>query len=195
MDFLGARNYIINRLMAELNPKLTYHNLEHTLDVCQGVVRLSELESYPADQRILLDTAALFHDSGMLVKYRDHEEASVGIAREILPGYGYSTGDIREIAALIKVTTLPQQARTDAEKIICDADLDSFGRDDFFIQSFQLKLEWENFGIRRSSVLEWLSYELDFLESHKYFTPSAIKLRDEKKKRNIMEIKELLKRS
>ena len=192
IDFTGAKNHILEKLRQELNPKLTYHNLCHTLDVHEAVIRLSQPEQISKKELLLLETAALYHDSGMMVKYADHESYSIKIAGDSLPGFGYSQQETMEVSDLIRVTTLPQQAKTHLEKIICDADLDSMGREDFFIQSFSLRLEWKNFGIRNTTLHEWLMFELKFLENHEYYTFSAKKLRDEQKKRNIQEIKDLL---
>jgi len=192
MDLIGARDYILEMLRNELDTKLTYHNLLHTLDVHQAVVRLLNLEQLPHHEALLLETAAFYHDSGMLVKYADHEQFSVRIANEALPRFGYNEEEIQEIGNLIQVTTLPQKAITHAEKIICDADLDSLGRDDFFVQSFNLRLEWENFSIRHTSLLDWLLFELQFMEGHQYYTASAMALRNEQKMLNLKEIKDLL---
>ena len=192
MDFIGARDYILERLRMELDKKLCYHNLLHTLDVHQAVVQLSQLEKIPQQAGLVLETAAFYHDSGMLVKYTDHENYSIIIVNEALPRFGYNQEEIQEIGNLIRVTTLPQKAISPAEKIICDADLDSLGREDFFVQSFNLRLEWKNFNIRHASLSEWLLFELQFLEQHTYYTTSAMALRNDQKMRNLQEIKELI---
>ena len=195
MDFIGARDYILEKLRNELDKKLCYHNLSHTLDVHQAVIRLSTLEQVPHETIVLLETAAFYHDSGMVVKYDDHEKYSIAIANETLPKYGYSEEEILEIGNLIQVTTLPQKATSHAEQIICDADLDSLGREDFFVQSFNLRLEWENCNIRRMTPSEWFSFEIQFLEDHQYYTASARMLRNEQKIRNLEKIKILLQKS
>lgn len=195
MDFTGARNHILERLELGLDKRLRYHNLAHTLDVHHAVEILSQSENITAHSRMILETAAYYHDSGMLICYQDHEKHSIVIAREILPSYDYSTEEINEIEKLIQVTIMPQQAQTHLEKIICDADLDNLGRIDFFIQSFCLKLEWEHFNIRNTTLIEWLVFEKNFLEIHRYYTDSARKFRDEQKQINLKEITELINQS
>jgi hypothetical protein len=88
---------------------------------------------------------------------------------------------------------MPQTANTKLEKILCDADLDVLGREDFFITSFQLQLEWKLYGFMNSTMAEWIRFEIEFLEKHKYFTSSAIKLREVQKQKNIQALKDLLK--
>jgi len=192
MDFKGAKKYILTRLKNELTPVFCYHSIGHTLDVLQASHLLSDLEKLNGQQKILLETAALFHDSGILTQYRDHEAISVSIARETLPGFGYSQADIEEIAGLIMITKLPQKAISLPEKILCDADLDYLGRDDFFIHSFELQLEWRNLGIRLTNFQEWLEIQVDFLEGHQFFTSSANSLRKEKKSDHLNQIKKIL---
>lgn len=192
MDLIGARDYILEKLRNELDNKFTYHNLSHTLDVQRSVVHLSQLEKLPSHTVLLLETAAFYHDAGMLIKYCEHEEYSVSIVNQVLPGFGYSPEEIAEIGRLICVTKLPQKAVTLPEQIICDADLDSLGREDFFVQAFNLSLEWKNFNIRHTSLKEWFDFEVQFMENHEYYTSSARMLRNDKKMQNLKEIKDLI---
>jgi hypothetical protein len=192
MNFQAAQDYILSRLKKELHPNLYYHCLEHTIDVHRAALRLVKTEHPPETSVKIIETAALYHDAGMIMTYRNHEEASCRIAREILPGFGYTPEEIDDIASLIMVTTLPQAAETLPQMILCDADLDALGREDFFLTSFQLHLEWKLFNIRHMSISEWIRFEIGFLENHRYYTGSARKLRDERKSRNIEELRELL---
>lgn len=194
MDLGAASGYIIGRLRNELPSSLTYHSVEHTLDVTEAVQRLAGLEQIARHDADILETTALFHDAGMLVRYRDHETASASLAREILPGFGYSPAEIDEVARLILVTKLPQRPYDHLEQVICDADLDYLGRDDFFIYSFKLRLEWQVFRIKQTSLSEWLDIQVRFLTEHNYFTASAIRLRQETKLKNLEEVKSLIHR-
>jgi uncharacterized protein len=191
MDLSGARQYIVDRLQKELKPILFYHSPEHTLDVYDAASRLARLENIDPETIKLIETAAIYHDCGMLVTYHKHEEASCEIARNILPGFGFQEGQIDHICELILVTKLPQVTNSVAEQILCDADLDPLGREDFFINSFKLKLEWEANGILKCSLKEWLEKQITFLEMHNYYTPSQIMLRQEQKMLNLLALKEL----
>jgi uncharacterized protein len=189
MDFSAASGYIIHRLQEELNQALSYHCVEHTLDVLDATRWLADAEKIEPHHKALLETAALYHDAGMIIQYKDHESASILIAEQVLPGFGYSVSEIDKISSLILVTRLPQRPSNHLEQVICDADLDYLGRDDFFINSFKLRLEWQTNGIRNTSLPEWFDIQIHFLEEHHYFTSSAILLRNEKKLKHIEEIK------
>lgn len=195
MDFAGSRDYIIGRMRKELNPSLTYHTIEHTLDMHCAAIRLMEMEDFGDEhERLLIETAAIYHDAGMMVSYNDHETQSVLIAGEMLPTFGYSLEDIDEVAGLILVTKLPQMPTTLPEQILCDADLDSLGRDDFFIESFKLQLEWKLNGIAQTTLEEWLRFEIKFFTGHEYFTKSGRALRQKQKRKNFLEITTILER-
>ncbi|HSN50127.1 MAG TPA: HD domain-containing protein [Bacteroidales bacterium] len=192
MNFSGARNYILDRLKNELSPDLFYHCLDHTLDIFQATTRLASLEKVDEHTLMLLQTAALYHDSGMVSKYLDHEAESISIAREALPIFDYTNNETEEVARLIYVTRLPQKPENLPEQIICDADLDSLGREDYFIQAFRLRLEWSIYGILNVTLTEWFNLQEKFLREHNYFTIQARSIRQEQKSKNILEIRELL---
>ncbi len=192
MNLIGAKEFIINKLAKELNPDFTYHRIEHTLDVYESAVRIAEMENIKGKDLIMLKTAALFHDSGMLRQYIDHEEASYEIMKEILPIFDYSPEDIEEIGKMVMATKLPQNARTFLGKILCDADLDYLGRDDFIMISHQLRNEWNILDINKMNLKQWYDLQVIFLENHKYYTDTSIALRQEKKIENLNEIKKLL---
>ena len=101
LDFEGAKKYILEKLKNELNPDLRYHSISHTIDVFNSATVLAALENVNGRNLILLQTAALYHDSGLLIKYKGHEDISVLIVRKTLPKYGYKEDDIEIISEMI----------------------------------------------------------------------------------------------
>ena len=192
MDFNKAKDYILKRLENELHPNLFYHSIDHTMDVYHSAVKIAEEEGVSGDDMILIKTAAMFHDSGMIRTYVGHEEASADIARESLPQFGYDEIAIDIIAKLIMTTKLPQQADTFLEKIICDADLDYLGREDFIMISHRLRHEWVTQKINVLSLKQWYELQIEFLTSHTYFTNYAALTREKGKQENLQQIQELL---
>ena len=59
------------------------------------------------EEILLLKTAGLFHDAGHTVTYDDHEYQGTLLAREMLPGYGYTEEQIDMICGIIMSTKLP----------------------------------------------------------------------------------------
>ncbi len=193
MDFYRAKQYIINRLHNELNPKLVYHDLEHTLNVFHAAQELAKLENVNKHSTLLLLTAALYHDSGMLIDYDNHEEESVKICEKELPKFDYSAEEIKTVARLIRKTKLLEEADCILENILCDSDLDYLGRDYFFIRSTKLHYEWKLMGKHNYKMVEWLKIQVEFLESHHFYTKSAQILGEETKQNTAKEIRELYK--
>jgi uncharacterized protein len=140
----------------------------------------------------LIETAALYHDAGIIVEYFDHEIESANLAKKVLPDFGYTPDEIEYVSGLIMVTRLPQCPVLLAEKILCDADLDYLGREDFFIHSFQLRLEWQVKGVKNMNLHDWFNTQAAFLSEHQYFTNSASILRNDQKNKNLEEIMQLL---
>lgn len=188
MNYEAAKKYILNKLERELDPRLTYHSIDHTLDVLESAARLAEMEHLPPHELLLLKTACIFHDAGMLITYRGHEDASIEICHETLPAFNYSIEDTEIICRMILTTKLPQCASQHLDKILCDADLDYLGRPDFFMIAHRLKYEWDILDFHPTTLMEWYKIQRDFLSAHKYFTLSAKKLRQTYKMENLKQI-------
>ena len=186
-----TKNFIVDKLKAGLPETLYYHGFHHVMDVLSSAEMLGEMEKISPMEMELLRIAVLFHDSGFTIHSKDHETLSCGIARENLPLFGYSEKDIETICGMIMATKYPQQPKNLLEEIICDADLDYLGRDDFFEIANTLFKELSTYGIVASEK-DWYKLQENFLNSHHYFTKSAINLRDDKKKKHLEKIKKII---
>lgn len=181
--------YILEKLRNDLPAHLEYHTLAHTLDVYHRAGEIAAKEGLTGRMLELLLVAAVYHDAGYLHQRVKHEDRSCEIAREVLPGFGYNGDDIEEICRIIMATQLPQNPHSLAEQIICDADLDYLGRDDFFTTGEGLYHEMLHDGVV-ANQREWDTIQVGFLEKHRFFTPSSIALRSAKKKENLTLLKE-----
>jgi uncharacterized protein len=188
MQFQQAKEFIVKKLTEELPPKLSYHSIEHINDVYGACEHLAKEEGVEGDQLVLLLTAALYHDSGFLIQSKDHETLSCDIVRTHLPAFQYSGEQIEIICGMIIATRLPQSPKNKLEEILCDADLDYLGREDFYQIGNRLFEEFSVEGIVNNEE-EWNHVQLKFLESHTYFTNTAIKLRKQKKDDHLRQIR------
>lgn len=192
IKFEAIKENVFLRLNRGLSPKLHYHGLSHTRDdVLPAAIRLATLDDIDADDLFLLKTAALYHDIGYLESYKDHETIGARIASEELPELGYTPHQVQKIANMIMATRMPQSPRTHLEKLMCDADLNSLGRDDFFVTSHLLRLELKEMGIE-TSLKEWYTRQLKFLESQEYWTDVARQLCNPVKQSIINELRDVL---
>jgi uncharacterized membrane-anchored protein YitT (DUF2179 family) len=151
------------------------------------VQQLAHQEKVSEHEMDLLLTAALFHDSGFLETYEGHEEVSCHIAKRILPLFGYEKGDIDQICSLILSTRMPQQPSSLLERILCDADLSYLGTDNYIPVADHLYHELQYVGLLKNKN-DWIKQQVEFLESHHYFTETADRTLSAKQKQNLTEL-------
>jgi predicted metal-dependent HD superfamily phosphohydrolase len=169
------------RLENELAKDLTYHSVLHTIDVVTEAERIALDEGITdAEELFLLKVACLYHDSGFLFIYKEHETAGCKLAQEELPKFNLTPSQIERICGMIMATKIPQTPHNQLEEIICDADLDYLGRNDFFSIGQTLFAEWKARKIVNTSE-EWNRIQVNFFKQHHYFTATNKKLRGVKK--------------
>jgi uncharacterized protein len=190
--FLKLKSGMLKLLRTDLDPRLTYHSPAHTEDVLQHVERLAAAENI-TDKRLLylMRLAALFHDTGFLRSYKGHEEISCLIMRERLDNGILEESELKLIEGMIMATKIPQSPVTLPEMIICDADLDYLGRDDFENISNTLKTEFMIYGIIKDEE-EWDLLQIRFFNSHQYFTKTSIRERCPVKSQHLAMLKQRL---
>jgi len=187
--FQSIKQPILSRLERELDHRLGYHNLSHTLDVLEQSQEIAKQEGVnDKHELILLKTAALFHDSGFLYVYKGHEEKGCEIAAEDLKGI-FNDADMKRICGMIMATKIPQSPNNLLEQIICDADLDYLGRNDFEPISRHLYKEFITFKIIPDNII-WDHIQIKFFEAHHYFTKTSIDKRDKIKLKHLAILKE-----
>ncbi len=186
-----AKSYIIKKLSEELSTDLHYHCLDHVIDVYDTSLIIAVSEGISANEIELLSAAAFYHDSGFLIQAQNHEELGCSLVNEVFPSFGFNPREIEIICGMIMATKIPQSPKNLAEEILCDADLDYLGRDDFWKIGNTLFEELKITGVLKSEE-EWNKIQILFLESHHYFTETSINLRAEKKEVHLQRVKEMI---
>lgn len=191
IQFTDIQEIVLDKLEKELPGHLYYHNVKHTVDVVTEVELIGWAEGCTDEEILLLKSAALFHDAGHTVAYDNHEYHGTLLAREMLPGFGYTPEQIDRICSLIMATRLPPQPGDLLESIMCDSDLDYLGRSDFIPVSNTLfeELKAQN---KMSSLNEWNKLQVKFISGHQYFTNTARSLREVNKQLQIERIQSLV---
>ncbi len=187
--------YIRELFKDELPDGIKYHDADHTLHPTRGVVasanRIALSENISEHDRELLIAAAYFHDTGYIREYDKNEPIAARMAGRILKMIGYKPGEIKKVQRMILSTDLARKPQSLVEKILCDADLDHLGRDDFFKLDQKLREGRRARGLDVSDEAKWYKGTLELIKKHRYYTVSQKKLREEKKQKNI---KRLLKK-
>jgi len=163
------KQFVVEFLQTRLPPHYFYHNVNHTLDVVQNVLEIGKQEGCSEEELRLLYAAALWHDTGFVETYTDHEAASCRLAATYLPKYGYSELETDKICTLIMATKIPHAPADHLEEIMADADLEYLGKaapgaktNDLFRELQYVTPELEE--------AEWNQIQINFLRQHHYFT-------------------------
>lgn len=191
INYMNAERKVMRMLKKRLSPNLHYHSVAHTIDVTRQAERIAIGEGITDKDLFLLKSAASYHDAGFIEQYEKNEPIGARMAEEVLPEYGYTEDDIHRIKELIYATAIPHNPKNHLEEIICDADLDYLGREDFHEIADKLKQELMEHG-KIKSDREWDEMQVSFLKMHKYFTKTSIETRRPKKLENLLEIENRL---
>ena len=180
------RSHVLSTLEKNLSADLLYHCVDHTIDVEEQAERIALSENVTAPEDLfLLKIACLYHDTGFLFTYvNDHEAAGCDLAMTELPGYGLTPEEIGLVCGMIMATRIPQTPHSKLEEIICDADLDYLGREDFLPVSNNLFLELKARNVVKTEN-DWNNIQIRFFNQHGYFTSTTKKLRDEQKQKHL----------
>lgn len=180
---------IIEQLKEKLPNYLSYHSMDHIIDVANVCNDYIEYYDIPEEMAKLLRIAAICHDYGYIESSIDHEERSIVAIKPFLSPI-LNSNEVEIVNGMIRATKVPQEPKTFYEEILADADLDYLGRKDYDEISAKLFNEYLHFDIV-SNKIEWLDLQIWFLENHKFHTDFAKKNRQKLKFENIKELKSL----
>ena len=178
--YLKLRKIVLDKLKANLPDYLSYHGMDHTLDVlnvCEQYIKRLKLNE---EERYLLRMGAIVHDMGFLKGPANHEAVGSEMAAEIMTDLGMPENYIEEVKGLVMATKIPQTPLNDLQKIICDADLDYLGRSDYPEISSRLYQELKYMKVLETEE-QWKNLQINFLKAHHFQTPFAVKNREPKK--------------
>ncbi len=133
----------------------------------------------------------MYHDCGFLVHNLDHEKLGCEIAQKTLPEFHYKSTEIELICQMIMATKVPQNPQTPFEAILCDADLDYLGRDDFKRIGDTLFQELKAYEVLETEEA-WNQMQVSFLEKHSFFTATNKKNRAHKKQKHLNALKKIV---
>src|SRR5690606_2272531 len=104
----NIKKNIVCKLTLQLPEALYYHGVHHTLYVLKQAARIAGEENVTNETYLqLLIIASLYHDSGLMFTYDEHEEASCNLAKKEVPAYAVSDDEIDSICGMIMATRIP----------------------------------------------------------------------------------------
>lgn len=194
LRFESLQEQVCGMFDAELPKTYFYHSIKHTLDVVIQTEMIAIAEGIDDESLYVLKTAALLHDVGFIQAYDNHEFSSVEIAKNILQKEGYSQSQIDDVCRLILSTKLGSEPKDLLEKVLCDANFDYLGRDDFSCVSKNLYKELLELRKIKKNEYEWNVGQLKFLQGHRFYTDYSRSKRNPTKVKHIQDIQEKITR-
>lgn len=165
-----AKTYVKELFSSQLNAELGYHNWDHTEFVYQEVLDLANAAQLPDNEKEILALSALFHDTGFVRSYQDHEANSKAIANDFLTALDYDPSAIAQILQNIDATQMPHKPTTKMGELLQDADLATLAHDLALTKSESLRKELALFEKKEYSDAEWIKHNLDFYKEVNYHT-------------------------
>jgi uncharacterized membrane-anchored protein YitT (DUF2179 family)/HD superfamily phosphodiesterase len=187
MDYEKLYSFVISKLEADIDQNICYHNVYHTQNVIQNACYIAHKEKISEHETTLLKTASLLHDVGFLESHLNHEELGCAFAKKNLVNFNYSNQQIDQICDMIMATKIPQTPKNKLSEILCDADLFYLGDDQYEFYADKLFLEFQNNKIL-STKEDWNKRQIDFLNSHTFFTKTAKENLEAKKQKNKIQL-------
>ncbi|MEM9824213.1 MAG: Pycsar system effector family protein [Bacteroidota bacterium] len=185
---LEVEAHVTNFITEQVPKAYSYHNVQHTENVVEAVIEIGQILELTEQEMEILQLAAWFHDTGYDKGPANHEERSAKYLRAFLEPRDYSEAVLQQIEACILATKVPQNPQNNLEAIICDADLNHLGKYNYWDRCGRLRQELAQTKHLNMSDLEWLNFELDFMNGHEYKTAIAQALYNKQKTKHIRQL-------
>jgi predicted metal-dependent HD superfamily phosphohydrolase len=169
-----------------------FHNISHTKEVVDAAAVIGKASELNDDEMESVLIAAWLHDIGYEFGSSNHEAVAAERARKLLEEAGASVQKTDTVVEAIEATKMPQQPKSIVSKVLCDADLFHLSTDKCDENGLKLRNEWRSLGFMDMKDQEWMQFNLQFMESHRYHTTYGQTVLEQGKKKNIKRIRKLL---
>lgn len=188
-----VKDYAIKVLTKNLPDDMTYHSINHTLDVVNSAEEIAEEQHLSEEEKEVILIAAWFHDIGYTEGVESHEKNGARMAQEFLMKHNYPEKRIEEVAGCIMATQMPQKPKNIMEQVICDADMMHLADHNYFAKADLLHEEIEKTKVCKIPESEWLEMNQEFLDKHCFFTEYAKNNYESAVKENLKKVRDRLK--
>lgn len=168
-----AREFVTDYYRSNFSRDRLFHSIMHTHNVVTESKELAKAYNLDKQQIAKLEIAALFHDIGYAEAPERHEAKSAELMTKFCQDNKINASDISDIQEIILATHKEATPEGLLQEIIKDADCSHLGKDNYFSQGDLLRREWQLMGGPTFSDKEWIQENIQFLESHKFYTQHA----------------------
>lgn len=181
-----TEDFVFNLFKENLPNNFLYHNFTHTKRVLRSANEIIANSEVTPEDTIILQLAALLHDTGYIKVRDNHEEESARIATDFLKKQQVDQHIIDAVNKCIMATKFKDTPKTKLEKIIRDADASHFGKEYFDEASEFLRKELELQDVKTYSTSEWLAENIEVLsQQHQFYTDYALRNWQSQKESNL----------
>ncbi|HEX2936483.1 MAG TPA: adenylate/guanylate cyclase domain-containing protein [Bacteroidales bacterium] len=183
--------FVLDRFNVEFPNHLYFHNAKRAKDVHTQTELIARAEEISPEEMLLVRTAALLVDTGIISNYYNHLVESVKFAREILPKFRYSTDQIDIVCRLIISIDYITENTGKLEAIVSDAYLNYYGRVDYMENTLNLlkEVKMKNTGLDEK---KWWDVQLEKMRNFRFKTPTGQLLREVSAEKQLQKLKEYL---
>ena len=186
------KTHVATLFHSNTDERFIYHNLEHTEQVVENVVRIANFYQLPDQEFFIVVAASWFHDIGYLYDCGRHEAKGVDMAASFLEEKKVDKGVIEQVKGCILATMMPQRPEGLLQQIVCDADLFHLGSDSFKERNRLMRREVEAFSTHKIDKKEWNSKTISLFKNHHYHTEYCQTLLNSTKAKNLAELENKL---
>lgn len=180
-----AREHVLRWFDKRMPRHMRFHDLNHTMEVVRTSLAIADGMKVEGHDRVLLELAALFHDTGYALAYAGHEAKSAEVAQAFLRRQGMSLRDLATVRGLILATRMGSPVRTRLQAVLRDADSAKAGQADFQARSNRLLEELRAIQGQTMAPAEWDRANLAYLKGHRFLTAFARKRYGPQKRLNL----------
>lgn len=183
-----TEQYVTDLFDREQNPKLVFHNLDHTKYVVNKTKEIAGHYELTEKDMLVVFVAAWFHDTGYLfVPAPIHEEKSVELMEAFMKDYNIPGEVVEEIKECILVTKRNVQPANLNQQIISDADTYNFGTSDFKKTNKLVFKEWDNLNpaVNRTN---FDAATMKMMNEHRFYTHYCKDLLNDTKLKNMKKL-------
>ena len=161
----------LSALYAEKLPaNILFHDYSHAIMVKKYAEMIGNQSGLNDDEMNLLRICALFHDTGYINSYKDHQKESIGIASGFLADHGIDQPTIDHVVEIIGSAGHPQHPKDKIAEALCDAEMMYITADNCLEQ---FDLIFDEMALAEKKTHRRQTFEKEHLEQftqHKYFT-------------------------
>lgn len=186
-----AEAFVTDFFKEHFGDQYVYHNLQHTQEVVAAAQEIAATQELSDTDRMMLTLAAWFHDTGYVFGKLDHEQKSCQVAKDFLVGQQATAVEleVEALCQLILSTKVGTSPEGELQKILCDADLSHIGSANYWDKSARLRHEILLTEGKIMTEVEWVNFELNFMQNHTFNTEVAADLYEKRKQKHIRTLK------